>query len=361
MTAVLVDARSAWRGLGPEGRFPLRFLAALALLGPLALWALDPLSRALIAATVAGVEVVAGAAGLAAVVGEDGAMGFANGAFGYEVVAACTVAVPGVVYAAAVLAFPASGRRRALGLLFGLPCLFALNVVRLVGLAYAGVDYPASYEMLHWFGFQVLLVFATAAVFVAWVAWARREERARLTLGWSGLRSAGLFAVTFVALMALGWSDSVVSLYSRVVSAIYWPVGSRLWPDIDYSHYELFPWRYALSYYATHAAFLGFVAAARSRTPRERLVMALEMAPIVVALASLDLLCKVGIDVSSLRGGFWASHSDGAHEALWVARRLVLAGVPLWMWWRWASPVSRKDRDEAPANASHGTRPSTRV
>jgi exosortase H (IPTLxxWG-CTERM-specific) len=82
----------------------------------------------------------------------------------------CDVTYEWTLLVAAIVAFPASWRSRGLGLLVGLPAIFALNLVRVVTLFYlASRDSPA-FEFVHVYVWQTLFI---AFVFGAWALWAR--------------------------------------------------------------------------------------------------------------------------------------------------------------------------------------------
>lgn len=103
---------------------------------------------------------------------EDAALIRQDAAFAFRVVPDCGAIPLMAIYVAAVLAFPATWRRRGLGLLFGLPILYGVNLVRLSSLAYVGVldrtPDDRYFTFAHEFIWQgVFLVF----VAVFWMAW----------------------------------------------------------------------------------------------------------------------------------------------------------------------------------------------
>ncbi|CAD7773173.1 Transmembrane exosortase (Exosortase_EpsH) [Candidatus Methanoperedenaceae archaeon GB50] len=89
--------------------------------------------------------------------------------FGMEIVDECTGIFEMLVYAAAVLAFPTSRNKKAIGLAFGIPLLGLLNMVRLICLAFVGMYYPESFEFVHLYLWQVTLILLIVIVLSIWI------------------------------------------------------------------------------------------------------------------------------------------------------------------------------------------------
>ncbi|MEO5361184.1 MAG: exosortase H [Nitrospirota bacterium] len=72
-----------------------------------------------------------------------------------------------LIYAAAVAAFPASWKRKLIGIAAGVILIHAANVLRIVALAYTGVYYPKLFQYLHVYILQGMMVaFALVIFFV---------------------------------------------------------------------------------------------------------------------------------------------------------------------------------------------------
>lgn len=80
-----------------------------------------------------------------------------------------------VLFIAAVLAFPAPGRARLIGLAVGLPGLALLNLGRVAGLYLTGRYLHAAFEVSHLFVWQALLVVLTGVAFAIYVRWVIHE------------------------------------------------------------------------------------------------------------------------------------------------------------------------------------------
>ena len=73
-----------------------------------------------------------------------------------------------VLWAAAVLAFPATWRRKAGGLVAGMAVIHALNLVRFLVLFYVGQSQSAWFDFLHVYAAESLMMFVTLALFWLW-------------------------------------------------------------------------------------------------------------------------------------------------------------------------------------------------
>ena len=94
-----------------------------------------------------------------------------SSSFAYSIVAECTAIGPTILFVGAVLAYPASWRSRALGIVMGVVLLSALNLVRLVSLFYIGVYFPNYLPMAHYLVWQAaIIIFAI----LLWLWWADR-------------------------------------------------------------------------------------------------------------------------------------------------------------------------------------------
>lgn len=92
------------------------------------------------------------------------------GPFAVAVLDVCNGSDIFVLFAAAILAAPAPWwPYRGAALLLGLPLLAALNLLRVVALVLTGRYLPSLFEFSHQFLWQLLLVAATAGLFLLWL------------------------------------------------------------------------------------------------------------------------------------------------------------------------------------------------
>jgi exosortase H (IPTLxxWG-CTERM-specific) len=150
--------------------FLARFVGLLILFYFLVAW--RPINDAVIVPFTAAIASVSGA--ILNAVGEHVAVsgteirapGFAvnieNGCNGIETV---------LLFGAAVLAFPASARRRALGFAAGFLAIQALNFLRVVTLFWIGNHHPALFSSSHTVVWQSVVVLFGVLLFLAWAVW----------------------------------------------------------------------------------------------------------------------------------------------------------------------------------------------
>lgn len=110
--------------------------------------------------------------------------------FAVDIENGCNGVETALLFGAAVLAFPASWRRKLLGLLAGFAAIQAINLVRVVSLFWIGAHRPALFTSSHGVLWQSIVVLCGVLLFLAW---ATREQKARaeaLAEGPGGARGA---------------------------------------------------------------------------------------------------------------------------------------------------------------------------
>jgi len=91
-------------------------------------------------------------------------------AFAVDVENGCNGLETALLLGAAVLAFPASWRARAVGLAAGFAGIQAINLVRVVSLFWIGRHRPALFSAAHTVIWQSIVVLAGVALFLVWAA-----------------------------------------------------------------------------------------------------------------------------------------------------------------------------------------------
>jgi exosortase H (IPTLxxWG-CTERM-specific) len=79
-----------------------------------------------------------------------------------------------LIFLAAVLAFPAPWKARAIGLVFGILAIQAVNLVRVVALFYTGAYFPTWFDTSHTVIWQSLVILSGVLL---WILWADRVAR----------------------------------------------------------------------------------------------------------------------------------------------------------------------------------------
>jgi len=79
---------------------------------------------------------------------------------------------------AAVLAFPAPGLKRAIGIGAGTVALLLLNLTRIITLQVASVHFPEAFPFIHEELWSVVLVSSILLFYILWMNWVQRESHA---------------------------------------------------------------------------------------------------------------------------------------------------------------------------------------
>jgi archaeosortase B (VPXXXP-CTERM-specific) len=87
-----------------------------------------------------------------------------------QVIEECTGVYEMIIFAAAVLAFPAGWRKKGLGIFLGLPLLYAINILRMMLLAYVQAHgSPDLFDFMHIYFWQATLILMILGVFILWI------------------------------------------------------------------------------------------------------------------------------------------------------------------------------------------------
>jgi exosortase H (IPTLxxWG-CTERM-specific) len=98
------------------------------------------------------------------------------GSFGVEIISECTGLFEVAIFAACVLAFPASWRSKGLGLLFGAPTIYAFNLLRILCLLLVGHYAYSSFDFFHLYFWQGTLILMITSVWMLWIYLVVRNE-----------------------------------------------------------------------------------------------------------------------------------------------------------------------------------------
>lgn len=103
--------------------------------------------------------------------------------FAITIEAGCNGVEAMLVLAAGVLAFPASWRLKAVGLVVGVAAIQALNLVRIVSLFYLGQWDLVWFEWAHLYLWQVLIMLDAVIVWLLWLRAVQSHEEAPIPAG----------------------------------------------------------------------------------------------------------------------------------------------------------------------------------
>lgn len=89
--------------------------------------------------------------------------------FAISIEAGCNGIEAALILIAAMLAFPAPWKHRAIGILAGLTAVQALNIVRVVSLFYLGQWNLKAFEWAHFYLWQALIMLDALIVWLLWI------------------------------------------------------------------------------------------------------------------------------------------------------------------------------------------------
>ncbi len=81
----------------------------------------------------------------------------------------CNAAYEMGLYAAATLAYPASGTSRTRGIALALSVLYVVNLIRVLSLVYLGYLFPGAFEAAHVYVWQVIFLLVVAGLWLSWI------------------------------------------------------------------------------------------------------------------------------------------------------------------------------------------------
>ena len=85
------------------------------------------------------------------------------------VIGECAALLPIMMFAAAVIAFPARWGSKLIGLLLGIPVLFGFNVFRIMGLLIVGKYEPTLFHFAHIYVWQGSMILMIGGLWLSWV------------------------------------------------------------------------------------------------------------------------------------------------------------------------------------------------
>jgi archaeosortase B (VPXXXP-CTERM-specific) len=96
--------------------------------------------------------------------------------FSVKIIVECTGIFEIMIFSAAVLAFPTSVGKKAIGLLLGAPLLYLFNVVRIIVLILVGRYWFSIFDFMHIYFWQATLILMITSVWLLWIFKVVRDE-----------------------------------------------------------------------------------------------------------------------------------------------------------------------------------------
>lgn len=89
--------------------------------------------------------------------------------FTCQIIFECTGIYSALILISAILASPASARRKAVGIAWGIPVVTVVNIARIAVLVIIGKDYSRYLEFFHGYLWQVTIILTVVIVYVLWL------------------------------------------------------------------------------------------------------------------------------------------------------------------------------------------------
>jgi archaeosortase B (VPXXXP-CTERM-specific) len=96
--------------------------------------------------------------------------------FSLEIIDECTAVFSSIVYCACILAYPTTPKNKVVGIAFGVPSLYAINILRLSILALVGMSHPGMFEFVHVYLWQASFIIFVVVLFLLWLHFLSEER-----------------------------------------------------------------------------------------------------------------------------------------------------------------------------------------
>lgn len=97
--------------------------------------------------------------------------------FSMEVIGECTGLYEMLIFLAAMIAYPASYRKKLIGAGMGIPLLYVINIIRMIFIAIIGNWSPKTFDFMHLYFWQVAMILIIVSVWVLWIEKVVHYER----------------------------------------------------------------------------------------------------------------------------------------------------------------------------------------
>lgn len=98
------------------------------------------------------------------------------GAFAVKIIDECTGIYEMLIFAAAVLAFPTTWRKKAIGVVLGCPLIYLFNVLRIAVLIVVGRFWPGAFDFMHLYFWQATMIVMITSVWLLWIVKVVRDD-----------------------------------------------------------------------------------------------------------------------------------------------------------------------------------------
>ncbi len=89
--------------------------------------------------------------------------------FRVKIITECSAFYHIILLFAFIMAYSSSSKQKTIGLLFGIPILWAGNIVRIVGVCFTGVKYPDFFAYVHVYFGQIIMILFVLTISLTWL------------------------------------------------------------------------------------------------------------------------------------------------------------------------------------------------
>ena len=97
--------------------------------------------------------------------------------FSIEVVGECTGLYEMLIFLAAMIAYPASWKKKLIGAGLAIPFLYAINIIRMIFITLVANWSPKTFDFLHMYFWQVAMILIIVSAWVLWIEKVVHYER----------------------------------------------------------------------------------------------------------------------------------------------------------------------------------------
>ncbi len=95
--------------------------------------------------------------------------------FSMNVLFGCNGLEAFLIYTVGIIAFPAKIKTKIYGMLFGFIILQVINIIRIVGLGLAGIYMKSSFDFIHIYLAQSVMIVVAVVMFIIWLNYAVKK------------------------------------------------------------------------------------------------------------------------------------------------------------------------------------------
>lgn len=95
--------------------------------------------------------------------------------FQFTIIYECTGIYSSLIFLSCVLAYPATLRRKAIGIAWGIPAIVGINIARVAVLAAVGNRFPDQFDFIHGYLWQVTIILIVGILWLVWLSGAAKD------------------------------------------------------------------------------------------------------------------------------------------------------------------------------------------